>query len=308
MGRRTPPRLLGARRRNKRTVRKAYVLDAFSHGDIQRWADASERTRKYHWDYYSHLAHLRAEIFDQLKESLATKTRAHVISNWCRIVPNKFVNAPLSAQGSVLNEVGGRFNIGSIDETLYSKFPALYVGEDFEAAFREKFGVTSGDSTGGLRAEEMAFCAKDSFSVFSLSGRIESVLDINDPSAVEPFVNLISRFKMPRTLMAKAKSLRLPAPSVVSDVASLLKTLFDPNWRINATAFNVPAGPQLFGQIVHAAGIEGILYRSKHGHKNCLAVFPENFKSSDSYIEINGELAATLQPKRLDASTWASTV
>ena len=121
------------------------------------------------------------------------KTRAHVIGNWCRIVPNKFVNAPLSAQGSVLNEVGGRFNISSIDETLYSKFP-LYVGEDFEAAFREiwrHLQVTAPAASGPRNG----FCAKDSFSVFSLSGRIESVLDINDPSAGEPFVNLISRFR-----------------------------------------------------------------------------------------------------------------
>ena len=63
--------------------------------------------------------------------------------------------------------------------------------------------------------------------------------------------------------------------------------------------FDVPANSQILGQIAYEAGIEGILFPSVKTDKKNLAIYPENFKDSDAYIEIRGEVSNTVVIKEL---------
>ena len=68
---------------------------------------------------------------------------------------------------------------------------------------------------------------------------------------------------------------------------------------------DLPSSSQQFSQIAHAAGIEGILYKSsRRDGRNCLAIFPENFENSPSWVELEGPLPVNLKHGRLDSSTW----
>ena len=59
-------------------------------------------------------------------------------SRWTRLVTWRYSTDPLSAAGS-LAEYGGRFNIGrDVDKTMRAPWPSLYLGENFETAYREK--------------------------------------------------------------------------------------------------------------------------------------------------------------------------
>jgi hypothetical protein len=68
--------------------------------------------------------------------------------------------------------------------------------------------------------------------------------------------------------------------------------------------FDVPATPQIFGQLVVDAGIEGIVYPSTHNKKSCLAVYPQNFRDTESYVELDDRPPHQVRFRRLDASTW----
>ena len=58
------------------------------------------------------------------------------------------------------------------------------------------------------------------------------------------------------------------------------------------------------GQIAYEAGIEGVLFPSVKTKKKNLAVYPENFKDSYAYIEVRGEVAASVVDKRIDKDTY----
>ena len=69
---------------------------------------------------------------------------------WSRLLDYQFSNQPLSREGSVKGD-GGRFNIGrTLNPASYTPFPALYVAEDFQTAFRERFGIDRHGGAGGL--------------------------------------------------------------------------------------------------------------------------------------------------------------
>jgi hypothetical protein len=78
------------------------------------------------------------------------------IDEWCRIANFKYALTALSPAGS-LTHVGGRFNFGrDIDEARFAPFPALYIAEDFETAYREYYGLSKGATAGGLTPEELS--------------------------------------------------------------------------------------------------------------------------------------------------------
>jgi RES domain len=61
-------------------------------------------------------------------------------------------------------------------------------------------------------------------------------------------------------------------------------------WRTEPQTFGIPAASQIFGRFVRDAGFEAIIYNSQQGGKNCLAVFPENFRMSNARIEVAGDI------------------
>ncbi len=66
---------------------------------------------------------------------------------------------------------------------------------------------------------------------------------------------------------------------------------------------DIPANSQLFGQLVVRAGIEGIVYPSKFNDRDCLAVFPQNFSGTGSFVELLDTPPAQTVTRRLDGTT-----
>ena len=90
----------------------------------------------------------------------------------------KYSLAPLSTKGSQ-TDPGGRFNIGAIDPTHFPVFSALYLAADKKTALAEILGrdVSVG---GALSSEELALTKPCSVTAVSVSGNLESVLDIGE--------------------------------------------------------------------------------------------------------------------------------
>ncbi|MHB8391284.1 MAG: RES family NAD+ phosphorylase [Acidobacteriaceae bacterium] len=55
---------------------------------------------------------------------------------------------------------------------------------------------------------------------------------------------------------------------------------------------------------MHQAGIEGILYPSKRSGKECLAIFPDNFAMTSSYIQLDDEPPHARVERRIDSNNW----
>jgi hypothetical protein len=116
----------------------------------------------------------------------------------------------------------------------------------------------------------------------SVSGKLESVIDIRDGSNLAGFVSLIKDFKLSKSLILKARKLGFPV-RLIRTVQGLSMVLEKRAWRDWPMVFDVPAVSQIFGGIVMGAGIEGILYNSAITQRLCLAIFPQNFLNSSSY-------------------------
>ena len=52
--------------------------------------------------------------------------------------------------------------------------------------------------------------------------------------------------------------------------------------------------------VTNTEGIQGIVYASSKNSKKCLAVFPQNFAETDSFVELVGALPDSVKIKRLD--------
>jgi hypothetical protein len=59
------------------------------------------------------------------------------------------------------------------------------------------------------------------------------------------------------------------------------------NWRLPPTLFDLPSNSQLLAKILFDAGFEAIIYKSSKTGKRCIAVFPQNLKHTDSFIELD---------------------
>lgn len=75
-------------------------------------------------------------------------------------------------------------------------------------------------------------------------------------------------------------------------------------WRQLPSNYDIPSNSQIFGHIIHQAGIEGILYPSKLTARLCLVLFPKNFVGTDSYLKLDDEPPHEKVPVRIDASNW----
>lgn len=88
-------------------------------------------------------------------------------------------------------------------------------------------------------------------------------------------------------------------------MAELKKALYLTNWRNSISVYDDPPTSQIFGQIIKSCGIEGLLYSSVQSRNKCngkcLALFLENFKESDSFVEL---VDTDLNKNRIDQNTF----
>ncbi len=208
----------------------------------------------------------------------------------------------MSARGSILNDPGGRFNIGDIDQIKFPKFAGLYLAEDTETSLREKCGLDPQGDNDGLTGRELNLI--NNIAVVKVQGSITNLLDITDPMSLTEFYNQIKTIHMPIELISRARKLNIKSMMPVRSETELRDTLLREQWRIMPMQFDIPANPQILGQLVYTAGIEGILYPSVKTQKKCLVVYPENFRQTDSYIEIDGVTPKSVTHNRIDKNTF----
>ncbi len=226
------------------------------------------------------------------------------LQGWTRIVDYQYSLAPLSAKGSI--KTGGRFNIGTdLDPGKHPPFPTLYVAEDYETAYAEKFGASSKSVTSDYTGHEFALRDPGSFSSVRVSGSVQNLFDFRRGSNLKSFANIIKSFDMPAELKSLAKFLGIPSPLLISNTADLKNNLLDKNWRNWPTLFDIPANSQVFGRMLIDAGFEGLVYQSTKGAKNCLAVFLKNLAGTDSFIELTDKPPGGVKHVRLDKDTWS---
>ncbi|MBI4081563.1 MAG: RES family NAD+ phosphorylase [Candidatus Lambdaproteobacteria bacterium] len=206
-----------------------------------------------------------------------------------------------------MNAIGGRFNIGEIDSSQFHPFPALYLGCDLDTVLRESIG--DADPPPGLTTLDVALQRPESFSVYSVEGKIDIVLDITNRNNLVPYVNCIKAFKYPVEIIQWAAKKGYQT-GVVDSVDKLVTELLHPHWRQYAALHGIPSNPQEFGQQVRDAGIEAIKYPSVKSGKPCLAIFPENFQHSDSYVELCEDPPENSKDviRRLDRDTWSKLI
>ena len=177
-----------------RKSRKTVLLDTFSIADIRSWRRRSRHVIEFYQYYFSVLESQRRPIIDEPRASLASHTSPFTFRGWVRIVSYKYTLESLSGQGSVLSVPGGRFNIGDIDKMRFPAFPALYIAEDFETSFREKFCLSKDEKQGGLSSLDLALAGKEPITTVYIGGNVESVLDINSNSSLRllPILSRVS--------------------------------------------------------------------------------------------------------------------
>ncbi len=310
MARRKHFRFIPPKHRVKKPpVSASILLDQFSVEDIKKWAVFKDQIIKFHWDYYNDLSYRRSKVSDEIKRSLLGATqKTFTFSNWQRAIKYKYTLMPLSVAGSLKDLAGGRFNIGDLNPSQFPPFPALYMARDRETALQELLNQKIDlRQKSQLDPFDLALTNLASVSIVSLSGSLDSVINLKEPEKLQPFIDLIKDFDLPSNLRESARSIGLPEPDLIRTVSKLVDCLLTPNWREWPMQFDVPFSSQIFGQLVADAGIEGILYPSKFTGKDCLTIFPQNFDdASGSFVQLEGELPPGVKSSRLDAKTWKS--
>jgi hypothetical protein len=271
-------------------------LDSGLVADIPRVRKAFEERVQFHWEYYSELALLRSRIYDKLKVALYEKANPFEFKKWQRAVKYKYTLAPLSAKGS-LSDPG--------DTARFPTFAALYLARDKRTALAELLGRDGPISS--FAAEELALTRSASITVVSVTGKLDSVLDVRDAKNLEPFVSLVKNFNVSDKLRAKGRKVGLPV-NLVRRAADLVVALAADRWREWPMGFDVPAVQQVFGRIAFDAGIEGILYDSVLTGGPCLAVYPQNFQNSPSFVEIDDLCPAEVVHRRIDRETFKNCI
>ncbi|SFN47808.1 RES family NAD+ phosphorylase [Variovorax sp. OV329] len=224
-------------------------------------------------------------------------------TSWVRIVTYRYGLAPLSSAGS-LHGVGGRFNAGTdLDDQTLKAWPCLYIAQDYETAFREKFQLATGDNLGGLTALDLALTPNASHSTVVLRGQLANVFALNDDKALNAVCRVLRRIKMPEAAVRLQKRLKISSRDnyMIRSPFQLKRALLAQNWRLQPVQFGMPAPSQIFAELIRAAGFEGVLYESTKGPGQCLAIFPEALEDG-SYVELVDPAPEPIKHTRLDCT------
>ena len=291
------------RRRPSTESRAGVELENFSSADLRTWQRQSENLERYHVQLYYHLEGLRSLHQAQLCEALSeTKPTEVILDDWVRILDYQYSLEPLSAAGSLVR--GGRFNIGNdLDPAKFPVFPALYLAENYQTAYEEKFGAAPPTEL-GIEGHEFALREPDSFSAVNVSGKAFNLFDLRSARSLRKFAEIISRFEMPSELEELARSVGMRGPLLVTKPGELKSSLLTQDWRLYPSQYEIQASSQAFGRLLLESRFDGVIYPSTKGPRNCLALFPTNFVDSESYIEVTDNAPPGAAKLKLDSSTW----
>lgn len=226
------------------------------------------------------------------------------INSWVRMVSYTYSRQPLSAAGSLL-AYGGRFNVGAaLDPGAPSPWPCLYLAQDFETAFRERFQLSSGDLVGGLKPEELALKPNSSLVSVQLNGRLQHVFDMTRPQCFDELAGVLSKVRMPERARALQKKLQIRASQLfmMRKGVQFWEAAVKQNWRVQPVQFGLPSQSQLLADLIRRAGYEAIVYPSSKAPGRCLAVFPELLRAG-SFIALQDKPPFDDTVTVLDATT-----
>lgn len=304
MSRKPKKRPKKCRKTKRHPATVSYLLEQGTLQEMRSNKKKIEALLQYYWSYYHDLAYQRKQVEDQLIRALNEDCVSNYeFENWQRVVKYKYSYHPLSAIGS-LQIPGGRFNIGQVNPLHFAPFPGLYIASDRETALQETISPKPINNIKKLTSLELALTERDSITIVSVSGLLEKVFDLRDIKSLFKFKELVKNFKISKAIIQMADVNNITRPRVIKTCEELHKSLMDSSWRLMPVQYDIPANPQIFGQLAHCAGIDGILYTSTVSNKDCLVIYPRNFEDSSSYIQIDSELPDENIPKRLDASCW----
>jgi RES domain-containing protein len=265
-------------------------LERFGQTSLHKWLGAKRKLDLLQRALYFELEPLRQAQEVKLLDALRSRTRpTYQFHGWSRIVDYRYSLEPLSNVGSFRGD-GGRFNIGAeLSPGTFTPFPALYVAEDYDTAFNERFGRSEKPRARVLSTDDLALRVPGSFTQVRLNGSVEQLMDISDLEALTPFTEILKDFQVPKVVLKTARQLGLRQTSWLIRSPSLLqRKLLDRNWRMVPAQFDLPSNSQIFGRLAVAAGLHGIVYPStKHAGKRCMALFTQNWPNGRSFVEVS---------------------
>ena len=226
------------------------------------------------------------------------------LTRWVRIVTYQYSLEPLSCAGS-LRDIGGRFNAGAeLDDGTLKPWPALYIAENIETAFREKFQLNQADTVDGLTPHELALEHGVSHTTLIIKGKLHRIFDMTGARSLDAVAKVLRRIKMPLRARQLKTKLAIPigALTMIQTGTQLYDAVLKHNWRLQPIQFGLPAPSHIIAEIIRAAGFEAILYRSSKGSGKCLAVFPD-LLASGSLIELTDEPPSSQTHRRLDGDS-----
>lgn len=273
---------------SRRSARKRpnVVLENTSIEDLRARKKETQVRLEFAWLYYWDLERQRTAVREVLLSSLGFGVVENFeIVGWQRAVPYAYSLTPLSVVGSLRSLPGGRFNIGALDPSKFPPFPALYLAEDRETAIQE---LLCQENDSELSNFDFALQKPNSLSSVAISGILERCFDLRNATNLRRFVNIIKTFKVSDAVrLLAAKLTPSPKLSLVSLPSELRDSLLEPRWRFEPMQNDVPANSQIFGQLVQAAGIQGIVYPSKMTGRMALAVFTRTFGGTSSFLRLD---------------------
>jgi hypothetical protein len=281
-------------------------LDRFSAANLEQWQKLSADLDELNDLLYSGVEPQRRRHYDDMVAALQSVPSLELsFSGWTRLVSYRFCLSPLSAAGS-LTEYGGRFNIGmDVDKAIRAPWPALYIGENFETVFREKFQLDPDATVGGLSPDELALTPGGSFTAVNLDGHLMQVFDLEQAGALDGLCKVLRKMKMPAEARKIQRRLKMADRDVLMVQTSdrLLSEVLVRNWRVSPVQFGLPAISQILAGIILDAGFEAIRFRSTKGGGSCLAVFPHKLSADVSHVVLTDAAPPEVEHGRLDMNT-----
>ena len=280
-------------------------LDRFTTQDLQKWEQASANLDQL-WDsLYFGVEPERRKLRHQLIEAIkGVGHTALQLDHWVRIVTYQYSLEPLTCAGS-LQALGGRFNAGyELDANTMRPWPALYIAQNRETAFREKFQLASGEDVDGLTPQDLSLEGTVSHTTVFVNGQLNRVFDMTAFTSLISVAKVLSKIKLPSDVAALARKLKFDRNTflMVKTGQQLFNAAVKQNWRVLPTQFGLPAPSQILAQLIRNAGYEAILYPSSKGSGKCLAVFPTNLGDS-SFVQLADLAPAEKTTTRLDQGT-----
>lgn len=221
-----------------------HELDRFTEASLHKWATLSRDLDELHAVLYFGLEPERRRLQDEITNALTSTVPAALeMKRWVRIVTYQYANTPLSAAGS-LHGFGGRFNLGmDVDASSLKPWPALYIAQNYETAFREKFVLPSDQLTHGLTPKELALEHGTSHTTLFVHGSFSRLFDVRDMSSLKALARVLGTIKLPEKAVKLKKKLQIPPNSLfmINTPLRIHESVAKHNWRLWPAQFGLPA-------------------------------------------------------------------